>query len=1521
MYKPVDFNPFRQKDFHTKSNENTLLGYLEKQAIENSSRMALSFYSKRLNYHELHKSTNQLAHFLIGHNIEPGDTIGIILNRSTEMIIALLAVLKCGATFVPIDPHFPKDRVLYMLEDSKVKMILTNKEFESQYLIGAKEIIIEKIWKSLQDYSSETPSININGNFLAYILYTSGSTGNPKGVQIRHSNLLNFLLSMQKSPGIQPNDKIMASTTISFDISILEIFLPLISGAQIVLIDEDIRRSAKLILDTIRKEKISIMQAGPALFKIMLYEDWKEKLPIKLLCGGEPLPKDLAISLLKKSNEVWNMYGPTETTVWSTIKKLSLDDELITIGKPIDNTEVYILDEELNQLADGQEGEIYIAGEGLALGYLNRLDLTAKKFIKNPFSNDATSLIYGTGDMGMILPNGEIQCFGRLDHQIKIDGVRIELGEIEQKLLLQEGVKEASVIVREDENEAKNLYAYIVPTNKWEDSIEKEYKIKWREELKKTLPLSMIPHSFILLPVFPMTPNGKIDRKSFPKPIVKRPELSTLYLAPKTDIEKKIASVWTSLLRIEQLGVDDSFFDLGGNSLLAVKVIAEFKKLHNYAISITQLYQFPTIKALASLIEKRENTEKRRNKHKASAHIAKPNEEIHKQDIAVIGMAGRFPGAGNINELWTLLKEGKEGVSFFSSEELDISIPEEDRNDPDYVPARGIISGIEDFDSGFFGINPRLAELMDPQQRIFLEICWEVLEESGYTDQHYSGSIGVFAGCSNESYFINNVQHHKRLIKNMGAFQVKVVNEKDYISSRVSYALNLKGPAITIQSACSTSLLTIAQAVESLRSGHCDMALAGGVSVLSPVKSGHVYQEGSMQSADGHCRPFDSEATGTIFSDGAGIVLLKPLKAAQKDGDTIYAVVKGIGLNNDGAGKGSFTAPSSDGQSKAIKMALEDANFDPLTISYIEAHGTATPLGDPIELEGLKQAFNIENEKQFCAIGSIKSNLGHANTAAGVFSFIKTCLAIHHQQIPPSINFFKPNPHIDFEDSPFYVNTYLTNWALNEFSETRRAGVSSFGVGGTNVHITLEEAEQFTLNQLTDRPYYLINWSAKNETSLDLYREKLLLYLEKQTDVRLIDLAYSLQNTRSDFHFRQFLITSSKEDLIEQLRINSSASQIHNIKEQVEEVVFVFPGQGSQYLNMGKDLYLNEGIFKAAIDECVPILEEFLSENILDVIFPEEDSEKAKERLNNTYYTQPALFIIEYALARLIMSWGIQPAAFLGHSIGEFVGAHLAGVFSLRDGLYLIAMRGKLMTNLASGSMLAIRAKHKEITAILPHNLCIAAINSPGLCVVAGPDSEILDFTKSLEQQFIASTPLHTSHAFHSSMMDEIVEPFENIIRAVKLQKPKIPIVSTVTGTWMTDAEAQDPHYWASHLRKPVNFLEASNTLLSDKKRFIVECGPRNVLSSLIKQQGFKGVLCSATLQRQNGASENSNILNTLGQLWLNGIAIDWKSYYANQKYPRIKLPSYAFDKKRCWVDPIPHKAISEDSRVESLVP
>jgi amino acid adenylation domain-containing protein len=1453
------------------------------------AHIAVSFGAEHISYQSLQEKVQRLSG-RISRSAADEELIGVSTSRSADMIVAVLAVLAAGKAYLPLDPSYPVQRLQQIISDSGIRTCLATAQDEPFFTtLGL------TCTSGLSDLTVEETPPPAKQNPNIYVLYTSGSTGTPKGVYMTQKAMSNLILWQHQHSVAGPDSRTLQFAPLSFDVSFQEIFATLTTGATLVLVSDDLRLDPVNLLKYINETKVDrIFLPFVALQFLAEAASSARQFPQSLkevITAGEqlkitPQVKDFFDGL--NNCALFNQYGPTECHV---VTQLSLQGPaanwplLPNIGTPVSNTEIYIIDQDKNLLPQGETGELAIAGISLAAGYLNRPELTAEKFVRITVDG-AEQRMYLTGDLASILEDGSIDFQGRRDDQVKIRGYRIELGEIEVQLNAIGGIKQAIVIAKNDSAGQSRLLAYLVAGN----GVENTGQV--RKYLEEKLPDYMIPSSFIWMQDLPKTSSGKVDKKALPQPERKRPEISVLYLAPKTADEKKIAAAWASVLELDTVGIHDNFFELGGNSLLALKTVSLLRSAHHMELPITKLYQFPSISQIVNYFQSASSAQKTQRKLTQSADSGQP--------VAIIGMAGRFPGAATIDELWDVLRNGKETTSFFSKEELDSSIPAEVKNDPDYVPARGIIEDTELFDPLFFGINPRLAEVMDPQQRIFLEISRDVLEKSGHLPSVYDGLIGVFAGSGNNSYYQHNVSGNTGLISQVGAFQVMTVNEKDYISSRTAYELDLKGPAVSVFSACSTSLLAVSQAVESLRKNQCDVAIAGGASVTSPVKSGHIYQEGAMLSKDGHCRSFDKSSTGTVFSDGAGVVLLKTLSAAKLDGDTIYGIIRGTGVNNDGSNKGSFTAPSTDGQAAAIAMAISDADIDPSTLSYIEAHGTGTPLGDPIEIEGLKQAFGQQTQQQFCAIGSIKSNMGHMTAAAGVAGLIKTTLALYHKEIPPSINFDKPNPNIDFDSSPFYVNQTLKAW---DTEAVRRAGISSFGVGGTNVHVVVEEHDHPSVsNEDQGRPKQIFSWSAKSPESLQGYRAVLKNYVTSHPETNLADIAYTLQTTREGFNYRSFAVAGSKEDLAAAL--DHTPTAVQPLKRLPGETVFLFPGQGAQYLNMGAELYQQEEIFRAAIDECAEILSAYLDKDIREVIYT-ESSPQAEADISNTKYTQPALFVISYALAKLWISWGIQPSILCGHSIGEYVAAHLAGVFSLEDGLKLIATRGELVSKLPGGSMLSVRSPQGDIADILPAKLSVAAVNSPKLCVIAGTDEDIAAFQQVLDEKQILHKKLLTSHAFHSWMMDPVIDVFAAVVGQTKLNRPQKPVVSTVTGNFLTDAEAQDPAYWTNHLRKTVLFSPAIDTILALDNPLLIESGPGNTCTTLAWQHGSKTAFNAiASLDKKEVSGAGDSILQALGKVWQLGLNPDWEAFYAQQHRRTIDLPTYSYHKKRFWAEP-----------------
>ena len=876
--------------------------------------------------------------------------------------------------------------------------------------------------------------------------------------------------------------------------------------------------------------------------------------------------------------------------------------------------------------------------------------------------------------------------------------------------------------------------------------------------------------------------------------------------------------------------------------------------------------------------------------------------------VAIIGMAGRFPRAKSVAEFWERLRDGLECVSFFTDEELiEEGVDPAMLEDSNYIKAKAALDDIDLFDAAFFGFSPKEAETMDPQQRFFLECSWEALENAGYDPERCKEAISVYAGVSINSYLMLNILSHPELLETVGIMQASIRNRTDHLATRVAYKLNLKGPAVTVQTACSTSLVAVHLAAQSLLDYQSDIALAGGVSISVPGKSGYMFQEGGIFSADGHCRAFDEKATGTVVGNGIGVVVLKRLSDALADGDQVHAVIKGSAINNDGSNKVGYTAPSVDGQSEVIAMAQSVAAVEAGSISYVETHGTGTSLGDPVEIAALTQVFKAGTErKNFCAIGSVKSNIGHLDTAAGVAGLIKTTLALKNGVLPPSLHFEKPNPQIDLAGSPFYVNNKLSEWKRN--GAPRRAGISSFGIGGTNAHVVLEEAPE-QHDSGPSRSSQLLVISARTSSALEAATTNLSDYCRQNTDVKLADVAYTLHVGRKVFNHRRIAVGNNLNDAAEALSTLDPRRVVTGIQEPRERsVVFMFPGQGAQYANMGRGLYTTEETFRRYIDLCAKQLAPELGFDLRDVLFPsDEQLAESDKRLQHTAITQPALFVIEYALAQLLIEWGVKPQAMIGHSIGEYVAACLAGVFSLEDALRLVAARGRLMGEVAGGSMLMVPLPEREVSPLLSNHVSLAAVNAPSMCVLSGTTGAIRELADTLNARDVQCHTLHTSHAFHSWMMDPILGDFQALMKSVKFQAPSLPFISNLTGTWITDSQATDPAYWVQHLRQTVRLSEGISELFKEPDWLLLECGPGRTLMTIARWHPHKAagqtVLHTLPHPDERG-SDLTSLLHSLGRMWVSGVEVNWESFYGAEQRRRVPLPSYPFERQSYWIKP-----------------
>ncbi|MFY9825408.1 MAG: amino acid adenylation domain-containing protein, partial [Thermoanaerobaculia bacterium] len=1434
----------------------------------------------------------------------------VCLERSPALMVALIGVLKAGGAYLPIDPETPRGRVAALLASAGAELVVTEERLRPLVEAAGPRtavLAVDSGWPEISREPGSPLAPAASAANLACVIYTSGSTGTPKGVLLTHRNLVNLVASFLDSYRPEPADRILPLTALGFASFVGEIFPLLCAGGALVLPSRAELLDVSSLVDLIGRRDVSIVSTVPSMMASLNAR--RDRLPRLrlLLVGGEALAAG-DVDKLIGSARIVNGYGLTETSVCSTCHTLVPADlapgVIPPIGRPLMNQRVYLLDRHLQPLPAGCPGEIYIAGDGLGRGYLGEPGATAGRFLPDPW--DTGARMYRTGDLGLLRADGELLYLGRVDQQVKLRGFRIEVGEIESLLALHPQVRESFVTVRTDDGEPQ-LVAYLVAHDEGAAPTAGELLAYLRERL----PDYMIPSALVTLPALPLTLNGKVDLGRLPVPDRARPSLASAYSAPRSELERTITAVWQEELRVEAVGIDDNFFDLGGHSLRMAKVHARLKEALGREISLIELFQYPTVSSLARHLS---------GPLPAAGTAAAPEVRRDRRarrggspDIAIVGMAGRFPGAKGVDELWRNVAAGREGITFFTAEELlaagvDSGLVE----NPNYVRAKGILGDVDLFDAAFFGLNPREVELMDPQHRVFLECAWEALEHAGWDSDRFPGLIGVYAGMSMNTYMIINLLPHMELVASVDTLQASLGNDKDPLTSRISYKLNLKGPSVTIQSASSTSLVAVHQACQALLQHDCDMALAGGVSIHLPEASGYLYQEGGTTARDGHCRAFDAAATGFVSGHGAGVVALKRLDDALAEGDTVYAVIKGSACNNDGSLKVSFMAPSIEGQVEVYRQAYENAGVDPRTVSYVECHGTGTALGDPIEIAALSRVFADEDgRRNYCAIGSLKTNIGHLDTAAGVSGLIKAALALHHGVIPPSLHFEAPNPRIDFANSPFFVNTELRPWPAG----TRRAGVTSLGMGGTNAHVVLEEAPSLAATPATSssRPHQLVLLSAKSAAALERATARLADHLRLEAGLDLADVAFTLTHGRKAFQHRRALIASDAADAAVTLETLDPERLLTTAPEPGDRpVAFLFPGQGAQYLGMGRGLYDSEPAFRADVDLCCRLLLPHLGLDLRRVLFEEDDTAEAAERLQNTQLAQAALFVVSWASARLWMSWGVRPEAMLGHSIGEYVAACLAGVFSLDDALAIVAVRGRLMSRMPPGAMLGVPLPEAEVLPLLGEELSLAAVNRPAVSVVSGPVAAIEALAARLAEEGFACRRLHTSHAFHSRMMEPVLQPFIEQVRRVRLEPPRLPFLSNVTGTWIRPEEATDPAYWARQLRQAVRFADGVALLLAEPHRILLEVGPGNTLSTLARQHPAAGpghAMISTLRHPKQPDPDPAVLLQAVARFWLAGGEIDWAGFWAGERRRRLALPTYPFERRRFWVDPPPKGA------------
>ncbi|MGW0890743.1 amino acid adenylation domain-containing protein [Saccharopolyspora sp. NPDC002578] len=1427
-----------------------------------------------LSYAHLNAEANRLARHLESIAGE-GERVLLLLDRGPRLIIGLLAVLKSGGAYIPVDASYPDARIDRMVTGSGARGVLTELRHADR---------VARRWPELVAVVMDDPDTAarlgredaadrekpMTGDEPAYVLHTSGSTGDPKGVVVGHRAVTSTVEAVRRRHFADSGPlRTCSMTNHVFDIFGLEYGLTLLTGGCIVLADPMIPELDCAGLD--------FVQMTPSLLE-MKRRVLRRTTGTRLLVGGEKLERHLLAVALEHFTEVVNVYGPTETTIWSTSRTYRGElggTEPVSIGRALPGEQAHVLGRGGMPLPVGAVGELHIGGTGLAHGYTGDPELTARRFVDG-------HRLYRTGDFVRWLGDGELEFLGRGDGQVKLRGHRIDLGEVEAALSAHPAVRHgvARVVSPEGAPAAARLVAYYVSAV--EGDVEQE---ALQRHLAELLPPHAMPSALVALDEIPLTYSGKLDVLALPVPGA---ESAARQVAPRGEVEAELARAWQEVLGQERVGVHDRFFDLGGNSVLLTQAHARLAEPLRGRVRLNDLFTHPTIAELAAhLIGQSEVDD--------SADVAIP---VADQDIAVIGMACRFPDADDVDEFWRNLAAGHESIVRHDLEGLRAAGVAADVLDhPDYVPAQSRLRDIAGFDAAFFGFSRREAEIMDPQHRVFLECAWHALEDAFHDPRGDGGSVGLFAGVGHNGYLDEHVRPALAPLDPAGEYQAMIHNRSDFLPTKTAYRLNLTGPAVTVQTACSSSLVAVHQAASALLVGDCDVALAGGVSIGKLGTEGYLHQEGMVFSPDGYCRAFDAGAGGTVEGQGVGLVVLKPLARALADGDPVRAVIKGSAINNDGHDKVGYTAPSARRQTAVIRAAHRRAGVDPATIGYVEAHGTGTALGDPIELAGLRAAFGGGATGPNCVLGAVKTNIGHLDAASGIAGLIKAVLCLEKRELVPTLHHREPNPALELDGSGFTIGTEHRTWQ----GDLLRAGVSSFGIGGTNAHVVLEQAPAPARRTESGGTRNLLVLSGRTPDAVQRQSRALAAHLVEEPEADLGRVGYTLVAARRRFEFGRVVVGADRSALLEAL--DRPVDECVPAREG-RPAVFLFPGQGAQYEGMGAGLYDAEPAFKAAVDECAALLRE---------AFPgvdEQDLLGRTARVHEPLFTQPALFVVEYALAKLLLSWGLRPAAMLGHSLGEYVAACLAGVFSLPDALRLVCARARAMAATEPGAMLAVPLPAEEVRAE-EHGVDLAAVNDADSCVLSGTVDAIERCAAVLAQRGVAAKRLSVERAFHSRLLDPVLADFEKAFDGVDAHHPETPFVSGLTGDWADPDEVTRSPYWVRHLREQVAFAAGLDRLHDSDvvgDALLVEVGPGRALTRFARKNPRRAG-APAIAAMPGRADEHRTALAVLGTAHAAGTAIDADALFELGPADRVRLPGYAFDGTEHWIGRGPARA------------